>query len=124
MKKKASKKGKKGMGGVRKASKAPARSNFGIRPLGDRVIVREEAKEEHKKTEAGILVPDAGEKDTTSRRGEVVAVGPGRIGDDNELLPMTLKKGDRVLFQWGEKVKFDGVDYFVVREGDILGILS
>ncbi|MCE9643749.1 co-chaperone GroES [Candidatus Parcubacteria bacterium] len=120
MKKKASKKSPK-----KPAAKAAreAIQSFGLRPLADRVIIKEQAKEETKKTEAGIIIPDNGEKDASSRRGEVVAAGPGRY-DDGDLLPMTLKVGDTVLFQWGEKVKIDGVEYFIVREGDILGVLS
>ena len=117
MKKKASKKNK-------VVAKKIAHGSFGVKPLADRVIVKEEEKDEVKKTDTGILVPNSNEKDANSRRGEVVAVGPGRYGDDNELLPMTLKVGDKVVFQWGEKMRIDGVEYYIVREGDILGIIG
>ena len=93
-----------------------------IRPLHDRVIVKRE--EEERKSPGGIVIPDtAAEK---PMQGQIIAVGPGARGDDNELIPLDVKKGDLVLFgKWsGTEVKIDGQDLLIMKESDILGILE
>jgi chaperonin GroES len=93
-----------------------------LRPLHDRVIVKR--LEEEKKSAGGIIIPDnAAEKPV---RGEVIAVGPGKRGDDGKLQPMDVKAGDTVLFgkYSGSEVKVDGVEYVVMREDDIMGVFS
>ncbi|HAW45501.1 MAG TPA: co-chaperone GroES [Sutterella sp.] len=93
-----------------------------IRPLHDRVIVKR-LDTEHV-TSSGIVIPDnAGEKPD---QGEVLAVGPGKRDDAGKLLPMDVKVGDRVLFgkYSGQTVKVDGVEYLVMREEDIMGVLE
>ena len=93
-----------------------------IRPLHDRVVVKR--LEEETKTAGGIIIPDtAAEK---PQQGEVVAVGNGARGDDNELVPLDVKVGDRVLFgKWsGTEVKIDGVDLLIMKESDIMGVLG
>ncbi len=93
-----------------------------FRPLHDRVLVKR--VEEEEKTKGGIIIPDnAKEK---PQEGEVVAVGPGARGDDNELVPLDVKAGDRILFgKWsGTEVKIDGKDLLIMKESDILGIIT
>ncbi len=93
-----------------------------IRPLHDRVVVKR--LEEETKTAGGIIIPDtATEK---PQQGEVVAVGGGARGDDNELIPLDVKVGDRVLFgKWsGTEVKVDGEDVLIMKESDIMGVLE
>ena len=93
-----------------------------FRPLGDRVLVRR--VEEATKTAGGIIIPDtATEK---PQEGEVLAVGNGAIGDDNERVALDVKKGDKILFgKWGgTEVKIDGEDLLIMKESDILGIIE
>ncbi|GAB5458489.1 MAG: co-chaperone GroES [Henriciella sp.] len=93
-----------------------------FRPLGDRVLVRR--VEEATKTAGGIIIPDtATEK---PQEGEVIAVGSGAIGDDNERVPLDVKKGDKILFgKWGgTEVKIDGEDLLIMKESDIMGIIE
>lgn len=93
-----------------------------FRPLHDRVVVRRIDAEE--KTAGGIIIPDSAQE--KPQQGEVIAVGPGARGDDNELIPLDVKAGDRVLFgKWsGTEVKIDGEDLLIMKESDIMGILE
>ena len=93
-----------------------------IRPLHDRVVVRR--VEEERKTASGIIIPDnAAEKPD---RGEVIAVGPGKVGDDNERVAMQVKVGNKVLFgkYAGTAVKVDGQELLIMREEDLLAIIE
>jgi|SRR5688572_12452575 chaperonin GroES len=93
-----------------------------IRPLQDRVVIKR--LEEETRTAGGIIIPDtATEK---PQRGEVLAVGPGTRGDDNELVPLDVKVGDKVLFgKWsGTEIKVDGQDVLIMKESDIMGVLE
>ena len=93
-----------------------------FRPLHDRVVVKRVDSET--KTAGGIIIPDsAAEK---PQQGEVIAVGPGARGDDNEIVALDVKAGDRVLFgKWsGTEVKIDGEDLLIMKESDIMGILE
>jgi chaperonin GroES len=93
-----------------------------LRPLHDRVIVKR--LEEEKKSAGGIIIPDnAAEKPV---RGKVIAVGPGKRGDDGRLMPMDLKVGDVVLFgkYSGSEVKVDGDELVCMREDDIMGVFE
>jgi chaperonin GroES len=93
-----------------------------LRPLHDRVIVKR--LEEEKKSAGGIIIPDsAGEKPS---RGKVLAVGPGKKGDDGKLIALDVKKGDEVLFgkYSGSEVKVDGDDLLVMREDDIMAVVT
>ncbi|HTZ39265.1 MAG TPA: co-chaperone GroES [Syntrophales bacterium] len=93
-----------------------------IRPLYDRLIVRRVAEEE--KTKGGIIIPDTAKDKPTE--GEVVAAGKGRLTEDGKVIPMDVKKGDRILFSKyaGNEVKIDGVEYLIMREEDVLGIIE
>ena len=93
-----------------------------FRPLGDRVLVRR--VEEATKTAGGIIIPDtATEK---PQEGEVLAVGNGAIGDDNERVPLDVKAGDKILFgKWGgTEVKIDGEDLLIMKESDVMGVIE
>jgi chaperonin GroES len=93
-----------------------------LKPLGDRVIVKAKAKEET--TRSGIVLPDtASEK---PQEGSVLAVGPGRVLDNGKRVEMEVKSGDMVLFAKyaGTEVKLDGEDYLVIRESDLLAIVT
>jgi chaperonin GroES len=93
-----------------------------FRPLHDRVVVKRLDSET--KTSGGIIIPDtAAEK---PQQGEVVAVGPGSRDDGGKLVPIELKKGDRVLFgKWsGTEVKIDGEELLIMKESDIMGVLQ
>ncbi len=93
-----------------------------FRPLHDRVAVKR--LEEEQKTAGGIIIPDtAAEK---PQQGEVIAVGPGARGDDNEVVPMDVQVGDKVLFgKWsGTEVKIEGEDVLIMKESDLLGVLE
>ena len=93
-----------------------------LRPLHDRVIVKR--LEEERKTASGIVIPDTvAEKPD---QGEVLAVGPGKKNEDGKLSPVDVKVGDRVLFgkYAGTTVKVDGDDLLVMREEDIMAVVS
>ena len=92
-----------------------------IQPLADRILVRR--IEEKETVRGGIIIPDTAKE--KPQEGEVVAVGPGRMADDGKRLAMEVKKGDRVLIgkYSGTDVKIDGVEYTILREDDVLGIL-
>ncbi len=93
-----------------------------IRPLQDRVIVKR--LEEEQKTKGGIIIPDTAKEKPIE--GEIIAVGKGRILEDGKVVKPDVKVGDRVLFSkyGGTEVKIDGVDYLIMREDDILGIIE
>ncbi|MBY0370179.1 co-chaperone GroES [bacterium] len=93
-----------------------------IRPLHDRLIVKRFDEEE--KTKGGIIIPDnAKEK---PQQGEVIAVGNGKVLEDGKKVPLEVKKGDRVLFgkYSGTEIKIDGVEYLMMKEDDILGVVG
>jgi chaperonin GroES len=93
-----------------------------FRPLHDRVVVRR--LEQESKTAGGIIIPDTAKE--KPQEGEVIAVGPGARDDSGKILPLDVKAGDRVLFgKWsGTEVKIDGVDYLIMKESDLLGVLE
>ncbi|MGB9846212.1 MAG: co-chaperone GroES [Desulfotomaculales bacterium] len=93
-----------------------------IRPLGDRVVVKPLPMEEV--TKGGIVLPDTAKE--KPQEGEVVAVGPGRLLDNGTRVPIDLKVGDRILFSKyaGNEVKLDNVEYLIMRESDILGVVE
>jgi len=93
-----------------------------FRPLHDRVVVKRLDSET--KTAAGIIIPDtAAEK---PQQGEIIAVGPGARDDNGKLVPIELKKGDKVLFgKWsGTEVKIEGQELLIMKESDIMGVLE
>lgn len=99
-------------------------SKINIRPLGDRVLVKPHEAEDEK-SPGGIIIPDTAQKEKPER-GKVIAVGPGKRGDDNELIPVSVKVGDTVVFsKYGyDEVKIDDEDYYIISESNILGIIE
>ena len=93
-----------------------------FRPLGDRVLVKR--VEEESKTKGGIIIPDTAKE--KPQEGEVVSVGPGARDDQGKVNALELKAGDRILFgKWsGMEVKIDGEDLIIMKESDVLGVLS
>ncbi|WP_446009286.1 co-chaperone GroES [Candidatus Electrothrix sp.] len=93
-----------------------------IRPLNDRILVKRLEQEE--KTAGGIIIPDSAKEKPAE--GEVMAVGPGKMNDAGERIAVDVKPGDKVLFSkyGGTDVKFDGQDYLIMREDDILGVIE
>ena len=93
-----------------------------FRPLGDRVLVRRVKEEE--KTKGGIIIPDTAKE--KPQQAEVVAVGSGRLLENGDRVPLSVKPGDRVLLgKWsGTDVKIDGEEYLILKEDEILGVLN
>jgi chaperonin GroES len=93
-----------------------------FRPLHDRVVVERISAEE--KTAGGIIIPDTVKE--KPQQGKVVAVGPGARDESGKLIPVDVKPGDRVLFgKWsGTEVKLDGTEYLIMKESDIMGVLT
>lgn len=94
-----------------------------ITPLGDRVLIKEDSNNKEIKTASGIIIPVTVNDDKGSKRGEVVAIGNGRY-EDGKLIPISVKVGDDVLFQWGDKVKINNEEYYIVRESELLAIIK
>lgn len=96
--------------------------NIKFRPLGDRVVVKR--LDEERKTAAGIVIPDnAAEKPS---RGKILAIGSGKKNDQGEIRPLDVKVGDDILFgkYSGTEIKLEGEEYLVMREEDIMGIVT
>ena len=104
------------------ATKTKSRSKVNIRPLGDRVLVRRVEAEE--RTAGGILLPDTAKE--KPKEGVVIAIGNGKVLDNGERSEFSVKVGDRVLFTayGGTDVKYEGDEYLIMREDDILGVIS
>ena len=92
-----------------------------LKPLGDRVVIR--VLEQEEKTASGIFLPDTAKEKPS--QGEVIAVGSGKLLDDGKRLALDVKVGDKIIFSKyaGTKVKFEGTDYLIVSERDILAII-
>ncbi len=100
-----------------------AMSDFRIRPLGDRVVLKPADREE--KTKTGIFLPDTATKERPME-GTILAVGEGRRDDSGKLIPMQVSVGDKVLFAKysGTEFKVEEVEYLILAEKDILGIVQ
>jgi chaperonin GroES len=98
------------------------RTPMKFRPLHDRLVVRRIDAEA--KTTGGIIIPDTAQE--KPQQGEVVAVGPGGRDDAGKLIAIDVQAGDRVLFgKWsGTEVKIDGVEYLIMKESDVMGVLA
>jgi chaperonin GroES len=93
-----------------------------FRPLHDRVVVKRIDADE--KTAGGIIIPDTAKEKPS--QGEIIAVGPGGRDEAGKLVPLDVRAGDRILFgKWsGTEVKIDGVEYLIMKESDIMGVLE
>lgn len=103
--------------------KAKTEESIKLQPLGDRVVVQQEEREE--KTTGGIFLPDAA-KDKPSR-GRVVSVGNGRLLDDGSRAPLQVKVGDRIIFSkysMGDNFKVGEEEYMLLSENDILAVID
>ncbi len=98
-------------------------SDFRVRPLADRVVVKPVDREEV--TKGGIFLPDTASKERP-QEGLVVAVGEGRRDDSGNIIPMSVQVGDKVLFAkyGGTEFKLDDVEYLILAEKDVLGIVQ
>lgn len=105
-------------------AKAAGKNKAGITPMGDRVLVKPAGLEEGMVTSFGIVLPDSAKE--KPEQGKVVAVGPGKKGEDGKLIPVSVKVGDKVMFsKYGyDEVKVDGTEYYLIREDNILAILN
>lgn len=103
-------------------SKRNERAEMKIQPLGDRVLVEPVKEGEQKK--GGIIIPDSAKEKPTE--GKVIAIGTGKVDDSGKKIPFNVKVGDKVLMPkyGGTEVKFDGHEYQIMREEDILGIIG
>jgi len=92
------------------------------RPLHDRILVQRVEETEQKI--GGIIIPDTAKE--KPQQGKVIAVGSGKIKDDGTRIPMDVKPGDLILFgkYSGQEIKLDGVEYLIVREEEVLGVLE
>ena len=95
---------------------------MGFRPLHDRVLVRRIEAEE--KTTGGIIIPDTAKE--KPQQGKVIAVGKGKVKEDNSRQPLDVKDGDTILFgkYSGQEIKIDGEDYLIMREDEVLAVLA
>ena len=92
-----------------------------FRPLHDRIVIERIGAEA--KTAGGIIIPDTAQE--KPQQGKVIAVGPGGRDESGKLIPIDVKVGDRILFgKWsGTEIKIDGVEYLIMKESDIMGVL-
>lgn len=99
-----------------------ASTKVNITPMADRLVV--EPREEAEEMRGGLYIPDTAKE--KPQEGTVVAVGPGRLNDDGERIPMEVKVGDRILYgkYAGTEVTIDGNVYLIVKEGDALAIFD
>jgi len=103
-------------------SKAKTTTTATIKPLGDRVLVRRVEAED--KTAGGILLPESAKE--KPKEGKIMSLGEGRTLDNGEKSSFSVKKGDRIVFSSyaGTEVKYEGIDYLIMREDDILCIIG
>lgn len=97
---------------------------IGIQPLGDRVLVRPDSADDAK-SPGGIYIPDTARTEKPER-GTVVAVGPGKRGDDQKIIPVGVKVGDKVMFsKYGfDEVKVEDQEYYIISESSILAVFN
>ncbi len=93
-----------------------------LRPLGDRILVK--ALEEKEVKKGGIIIPDTAKE--KPQEGEVIAVGPGKVDDKGNRLPMNVKVGDKVVYgkYSGNEIKIDDEEYMIMNEDDVYGIIE
>lgn len=110
---------------MKKTKVVAKKKTVNIQPLADRVLVRREDID--MKSPAGIIIPDSAQKEK-SKLGTVIAVGPGRFGDEGDLIPTTVKVGAKVIFNsgWDNEVDLGEKDteHFLVKESDILAVIK
>ena len=95
---------------------------MGVKPLGDRVLVK--PLEGQEKTKGGIVIPDTAKE--KPQEGKVISVGKGKVSDDGKLTPLEIKEGDKILYgkYSGTEVTIDNEELIILHESDILGIIT
>jgi chaperonin GroES len=95
---------------------------LGVRPLHDRILVRRMPEEQ--KTAGGIIIPDTAKEKPL--KGEVIAVGKGRVLEDGKILPLEVRAGDQILFgkYTGTEIKIDAEEFIMMREDEVLGVFA
>jgi chaperonin GroES len=93
-----------------------------VRPLRDRIVVQRLEEEEQRV--GGIIIPDTAKE--KPQQGRVIAVGAGRVSDKGQVTPLDVKEGETVLFgkYAGTEIKIDGVEYLIIREDEVLGVIE
>ncbi|PYZ92163.1 co-chaperone GroES [Salipaludibacillus keqinensis] len=93
-----------------------------LKPLGDRIVI--ELVEQEEKTASGIVLPDSAKE--KPQEGKIIAVGTGRVTDNGERVAMEVKEGDSVIFSKysGTEVKYEGNEYLILRESDVLAVIG
>lgn len=96
----------------------------GIYPLSDRVIIKKlSVADVETKLDSGIIIPETVNQKQTDK-GKVIAVGEGKYDNNGNIIPMSVKKGEIVLFQWGDQIEFENEEYYIVSESNILAIIK
>jgi chaperonin GroES len=110
---------------VRRAVSEPVTNEVGVRPLGDRVLVEPLAVNESGMTKSGIIIPDTVTKERPEQ-GVIVAVGAGRMTDAGKIIPLKVKKGQKILFsKYGpDEIKIKDKEYFIISESNILAVID
>ncbi len=108
---------------MKKQPQAKSQLGVGLTPLGDRVLIKEIEATEGGKTAGGIFIPETVKEDRGAKRGEVLAVGPGRF-EDGKHIPIPVKVGDTVLYQWGDMVKIGEEELVLVSESNLVAIIK
>lgn len=105
-------------------AKTNGSKKIGIQPIGDRVLVKPDSADDAK-SPGGIYIPETARTEKPER-GTVIAVGPGKRGDDNEIIPVGVKVGDKVMFsKYGfDEVKVDDQEYYIISESSILAVFK
>lgn len=107
---------------MKKEQKKAVKTN--IIPLADRVLIREiNESQAETKTKSGIIIPVTVGEDKGAKKGEVVAVGIGRY-EEGKFIPIAVKVGDEVLFSWGDKIKIDSEEFYIIRENEIIAVVK
>ena len=101
------------------------KSSLGIRPLADRVLVEPLNCDDETLTKSGIIIPDTVDKEKP-HQGKVLAVGSGKYNEDGDLIPMTVKVGDKVVFSKysPDEIKLKDKEYYIISESNILAVLE
>ena len=110
--------------GMKKETKSNAKT-LRLEPLGDKVLIKPLGEEElGAKSPSGIIIPDTIDREKADR-GRVIAAGPGKWNEDGDKrVPLAVKEGDKVIFQWGDKIEFGGETYYLVSESNISAIIK
>jgi chaperonin GroES len=107
---------------MKKKSSGLKEAAVGVRPLADRVLIKE-IDDRQTMTASGIYIPETVDGDKGNKKGTIIAVGEGRF-DDGVLVPVQVKVGQKVMFQWGDKLKVEGEEYYIVRESEIVAVIK